>query len=55
MGLTEIENMNVKIDTGCPYTSIPILKLGISSTKAQQMKQRDCADNKIKKKNFVWC
>ncbi|MCI9441752.1 MAG: hypothetical protein HFH15_11080 [Ruminococcus sp.] len=28
MGLTEIENMNVKIDTGCPYTSIPILKLG---------------------------
>lgn len=49
MGLTEIENMNVKIDTGCPYTSIPILKLGISSAKAQQMKQRDCADNKIRK------
>ena len=49
VGLTEIENMNVKIDTGCPYTSIPILKLGISNAKAQQMKQRDCADNKIRK------
>ena len=33
MELTEIENMNVKIDTGCPYTSIPILKLGISKVK----------------------
>ena len=30
MELTEIENMNVKIDTGCPYTSIPILRFGIS-------------------------
>lgn len=49
MGLTEIENLNVKIDTGCPYTSIPILKFGISNAKAQQMKQRDCADNKINK------
>lgn len=49
MGLTEIENMNVKIDTGCPYTSIPILKLGISSAKAQQMKLRDCADHEIRK------
>ena len=49
MELTELENMNVKIDTGCPYTSIPILKLGISSAKAQQMKQRDCADDRIRK------
>lgn len=24
MGLIGIENINVKIDTGCPYTSIPI-------------------------------
>lgn len=49
MELTEIENVNVKIDTGCPYTSIPILKFGISSARAQQMKQRDCDDNKIRK------
>lgn len=41
MEFTEIENLNVKIDTGCPYTSIPILRFGISSAKAQQMKQRD--------------
>ena len=49
MELTQIEDMNVKIDTGCPYTSIPILKLGISSAKAQQMKQRDCDDDRIRK------
>lgn len=41
--------MNVKIDTGCPYTSIPILRFGISSMKAQQMKERDCVDNRIRK------
>lgn len=49
LGITAIENINIKIDTGCPYTSIPILKLGISSMKAQQMKQKDCADSRIKK------
>lgn len=49
MELTEIENMNVKIDTGCPYTSIPILRFGISSAKAQQMKQRGCGDDRIRK------
>ena len=49
MELTKIENMNVKIDTGCPYTSIPILRFGISGTKAQQMKQRDCVDDRIRK------
>ena len=49
MELTQIEDVNVKIDTGCPYTSIPILKFGISSAKTQQMKQRDCADDRIRK------
>lgn len=49
MELMELEDISVKIDTGCPYTSIPILKLGISNTKAQQMKQRDCADDRIRK------
>lgn len=49
MELTKVENMNVKIDTGCPYTSIPILRFGISSTKAQQMKQSDCVDARIRK------
>ena len=49
MELTKIENINVKIDTGCPYTSIPILRFGISSAKAQQMKQRDCDDDRIRK------
>lgn len=49
MELTKIEDMNVKIDTGCPYTSIPILRFGISNAKAQQMKQRDCGDDRIRK------
>ena len=53
MELTEIKNINVKIDTGCPYTSIPILRFGISSAKAQQMKERDCVDNEIKKKSHL--
>ena len=49
LNITSIEDVNIKIDTGCPYTSIPILKLGISAAKAQQMKQIDCRDDKIKK------
>ena len=49
LGITEIENINVKIDTGCPYTSIPVRKLGISNEKAQKMKQADSADPAIKK------
>ena len=49
MELTEIKNINVKIDTGCPYTSIPILRFGISNAKAQQLKERDCVDDKIRK------
>ncbi|MCM1236539.1 MAG: hypothetical protein NC489_41195 [Ruminococcus flavefaciens] len=49
LGITTIEDINVKIDTGCLYTFIPILKLGISNMKALQMKQKDCADGRIKK------
>ncbi len=49
MELTEIGSINVKIDTGCPYTSIPILRFGISGAKAQQMKQRDCANARVRK------
>ena len=49
LDITAIRDINVKIDTGCPYTSIPILKLGISNIKAQQMKQKDCINNEIKK------
>lgn len=49
LNITEIENINVKIDTGCPYTSILLRRLGISSIKAQRMKEKDCADDTIKK------
>lgn len=44
LGTTEIENIHVKIDTGCPYASIPVRKLGISKEKAQQVKQPASVD-----------
>ena len=49
LDITAIEDINVKIDTGCPYTSIPVLKLGISNMRAQQMKQKDCEDGRVRK------
>lgn len=49
LDITAIEDINVKIDTGCPFTSIPVLKLGISNTKALQMKQKDCLNGRIRK------
>ena len=41
--------VNVKIDTGCPHTSFPVLKLGISEETAYKLKQKDCFDNSIAK------
>ena len=49
LGIMAIEDINIKIDTGCPYTSVPVLKLGISNRKAQQMKQKDCLDEAVRK------
>ena len=49
LNITKIGHINVKIDTGCPYTSIPVRKLGISNEKARLMKQADCADPLIRK------
>lgn len=49
LDITKIGHINVKIDTGCPYTSIPIRKLGISNEKAWLMKLSDCADPSIRK------
>lgn len=49
LNIMGIERINVKIDTGCPYTSIPIKKLGISEEMALRMKLNDCRNDKIKK------
>ncbi len=49
LNITGIKSINVKIDTGCPYTSIPIQKLGISAHQAHQMKLNDCANHNIEK------
>lgn len=42
-------DVDIKIDTGCPYTSIPIIKLGVPKDEANKLKQQDCSDNKVKK------
>ena len=41
--------VDVKIDTGCPYTSFPILKLGVSEEAAYKLKQLDCQNNSVAK------
>lgn len=43
------KDINVKIDTGCPYTSIPVRKLGIDTTECYRLKQIDCLDKTIEK------
>lgn len=45
----QFNNVDVKIDTGCPRTSIPIKRLGISDYDAYQLKDADCKDKRIKK------
>lgn len=50
LNIYDITNINVKIDTGCPYTSIPAQKIGISKNKAQQMKEIDCKNPKVQKR-----
>ena len=42
-------NTSVKIDTGCPRTSFPFLRMGMSDMEAYRLKQRDCNDNSVKK------
>lgn len=42
-------NVDVKIDTGCPRTSFPIQKLGVSDAEAYKLKYTDCQDPSIKK------
>ena len=41
--------VDVKIDTGCPHTSFPILKLGISEESAYRLKEKDCRNESIQK------
>ena len=47
LNIENLTDINIKIDTGCPNTSIPIQKLGISYEKAQEMKQLDCNNTDI--------
>lgn len=49
IGVTGFEDINVKIDTGCSYTSIPVQKLGLSEEIARHYKKLDSDNNSIKK------
>lgn len=41
--------VDVKIDTGCPHTSFPMLKLGLSEEAAYKLKEKDCNDDAVLK------
>ena len=47
-GLTFI-NVDVKIDTGCPKTSFPLLRMGVLDKDAYSMKLKDCSDPSVAK------
>ncbi|MCM1542121.1 MAG: hypothetical protein NC121_12800 [Blautia sp.] len=50
LNIMDVNDVFVKIDTGCAYTSIPVQRLGISYENAQVCKQNDSDNNSIIKK-----
>ena len=46
---TDYTKVDVKIDTGCGYSSFPVSRLGISPTEAYLLKVSDSADPAIRK------
>lgn len=49
ISVLDADDVIVKIDTGCPYTSFPIKNLGISEEKALAYKQKDSNDSSVRK------
>ncbi len=49
INVLDADDVIVKIDTGCPYTSFPIKNLGISEEKALAYKQKDSNDSSVRK------
>lgn len=49
INVLDADDVIVKIDTGCPYTSFPIKNLGISEEKALVYKQKDSNDSSVRK------
>ena len=47
--MQEFNDVDVKIDTGCPKSSIPIKRLGISKKDAEKLKKRDCLNELVTK------
>lgn len=47
--MQEFNGVDVKIDTGCPKSSIPIKRLGISKKDAEKLKKRDCLNELVTK------
>lgn len=42
-------DVDVKIDTGCPKSSIPVKRLGINKKDAEKLKKRDCLNELVVK------
>ena len=49
INVLDANDVIVKIDTGCPYTSFPVKNLGISEEKALAYKQKDSNDSSVRK------
>ncbi|MCR4789215.1 MAG: hypothetical protein K5888_11560 [Lachnospiraceae bacterium] len=46
---TDYTKLDVKIDTGCGYSSLPVSRLGLTSSEAYLLKVADSADPSVKK------
>ena len=46
---TDFKKVDVKIDTGCGYSSFPVSRLGITPTEAYLLKVVDSSDDSIRK------
>lgn len=45
----KFSSVDVKIDTGCPHTSFPMLKLGLSEESSYKLKEKDCQNESVAK------
>ena len=46
---TDYKKVDVKIDTGCGYSSFPVSRLGITPTEAYLLKVVDSTDDSVRK------
>lgn len=49
LGINNIDNVTVKIDCGCPHSTLPLRRLGLSKDLAYLQKIQDCTNTNITK------